>query len=158
MRVTLERRTDQDLGWSGAWKINLYARLREGDHAESLLRRMLTDISLHPAAEDSDRVPSFDGNQAIQGVTAGITEMLLQSHKGELDVLPALPKAWPRGRVSGLRTRGGFTVDLTWDGGALTSVRVRSTAGKQCTLRCREDRVSFPTRVGGVYVRNAKLK
>ena len=158
VRVTLDRRTDRDLGWSGAWKINLYARLREGDHAESLLRRMLTDISLHPAAEDSDRVPSFDGNQAIQGVTAGITEMLLQSHKGELDVLPALPKAWPRGRVSGLRARGGFTVDLTWDGGALTSVRVRSASGKQCTLRYREDRVSFPTRVGGVYVRNAKLQ
>ena len=83
--------------------------------------------------------------------------MLLQSHEGELVLLPALPKAWRCGAVSGLRARGGFTVDLTWDGGALTTVRVRSTAGRQCALRYRENRVSFPTRVGGVYVRNARL-
>ena len=158
VRVTLDRRTDRDLGWSGAWKINLWARLRDSDRAESILRRMLTDISLHPAKEDSDRVPSFDGNQAIQGVTAGIAEMLLQSHEGELDLLPALPKAWQRGRVSGLRARGGFTLDLAWEGGQLTNVRVRSTAGERCTLRYRERRVSFPTRVGGVYLRNAKLQ
>ncbi len=157
VRVTLARRTDRDLGWSGAWKINLYARLRDGDHAATILRRMLTDVSLHPAKEDSNRVPSFEGNQAIQGVTAGIAEMLLQSHEGELDLLPALPKAWPRGRVSGLRARGGFTVDLAWDAGQLISVRVRSTAGEHCAIRYGERRVSFPTRVGGVYVRNGKL-
>lgn len=158
VRIALERRTDQNLGWSGAWKINLYARLGEGDHASGILRKMLTDISLHPAKEDSDRVPSFEGNQAIQGVAAGIVEMLLQSHEGEIDLLPALPKAWPSGSVSGLRARGGFMVDLVWELGDLTSVRVVSTSGKQCTLRYRQSRVSFPTRTGGVYVRNAQLK
>jgi alpha-L-fucosidase 2 len=132
VRVTLDRRTDRDLGWSGAWKINLYARLRDGDHAYAILRRMLTDISLHPAKEDSDRVPSFEGNQAIQGVTAGIAEMLLQSHEGEIDLLPALPTSWPSGSVSGLRARGGFVIDLAWERGRLTRVRIVSTSGREC--------------------------
>jgi alpha-L-fucosidase 2 len=158
VRVTLNRRTDRDLGWSGAWKINLYARLRDGDHAYAILRRMLTDISLHPAKEDSDRVPSFEGNQAIQGVTAGIAEMLLQSHEGEIDLLPALPTSWPSGSVSGLRARGGFVVDLAWERGRLTRVRIVSTSGRECALRYRQSRATFPTRAGAAYVRNAQLK
>ena len=158
VRTTLERRGDQNLGWSGAWKINILARLRAGDHAESILRKMLTDISLHPSREDSDRVPSIDGNQAIQGVTAGIVEMLMQSHEGEIGLLPALPKAWPRGSISGLRARGGFVVDLAWDRGELTSVKILSTAGKPCSLRYGQTRVSFATRAGRTYVRNAQLK
>jgi len=158
VRVTLERRTDRDLGWSGAWKINLYARLRDAEHSYDILRKMLTDISLHPSPEDSNRVPSFDGNQAIQGVTAGMAEMLMQSHEGEIDLLPALPKAWPSGSVSGLRARGGFVIDLAWERGELTRVRIVSTAGKQCALRYRDNRVTFPTRVGAAYVRNAQLK
>ena len=158
VRVTLDRRTDRDLGWSGAWKINLYARLRDGDHAYAILRRMLTDISLHPAKEDSGRVPSFEGNQAIQGVTAGIAEMLLQSHEGEIDLLPALPASWPSGSVSGLRARGGFVVDLAWERGSLTRVRIVSTSGRECALRYRQNRASFPTRAGAAYVRYAQLK
>jgi alpha-L-fucosidase 2 len=158
VRVTLDRRTDRDLGWSGAWKINLYARLRDGDHAYAILRRMLTDISLHPAKEDSDRVPSFEGNQAIQGVTAGIAEMLLQSYEGEIDLLPALPTSWPSGSVSGLRARGGFVVDLAWERGRLTRVRIVSTSGRECALRYRQYRATFPTRAGAAYVRNAQLK
>lgn len=158
VRVTLDRRTDTNLGWSGAWKINLYARLRDGDHAAELLRKMLTDISLHPAKEDSDRVPSFEGNQAIQGVTAGIAEMLLQSHEGEIDLLPALPKSWPSGSVSGLRARGGFVVDLAWERGDLTRVRILSTSGKECAIRYRQNRANFPTRIGAAYVRDAQLK
>ena len=158
MRVTLERRTDRDLGWSGAWKINIYARLREAEHAENILRRMLTDISLHPAKEDSDRVPSFEGNQAIQGVTAGIAEILMQSHEGEINLLPALPKAWPSGSASGLRARGGFAVDLAWDKGELTRVRIVSKSGQECAIRYRQNHVRFPTRMGAVYVRNGELK
>ena len=158
VRVTLERRTDRDLGWSGAWKINLYARLRDGDHSYDILRKMLTDISLHPSPEDSNRVPSFDGNQAIQGVTAGMAEMLLQSHEGEIDLLPALPKAWSSGSVTGLRARGGFVVDLAWERSELTRVRIVSTSGKPCALRYRDNRVTFATRAGAAYVRNAQLK
>ena len=72
--------------------------------------------------------------------------------------LPALPKAWPKGSVSGLGARGGFVVDLAWNEGELTSVRIKSTSGAKCALRYRENRASFQTRIGGVYVRNAKLK
>ena len=156
-RVALERRGEKNRGWSGAWKINVLARLGEGDRAESLLRRMLTEISLHPGKEDSDRVPSFEGNQGIQGVTAGIAEMLLQSHDGEIVLLPALPKAWQVGRVTGLRARDGFTIDLEWRNGQLTSTLVKSVLGRRCVLRYGAKTTRFDTRTGGEYVRNGSL-
>jgi alpha-L-fucosidase 2 len=84
--------------------------------------------------------------------------MLLQSHEGEINLLPALPSAWPSGSVSGLRARGGFVVDLAWQGGNLTKVRVVSTAGQPCVLRYRQNRVTFPTRSGATYDRNWQLK
>jgi alpha-L-fucosidase 2 len=158
VRRTLERRTDKDRGWSGAWKINLYARLGDGDHAYAILRQMLAEISLHPSQEDSDRVPSFEGNQAIQGITAGIAEMLLQSHEGELHLLPALPTAWPAGHVLGLRARGGFLVDLDWKDGRLMRTRVHSVLGHPCVLRYADRVVRIDTRPGGDYLRNGQLQ
>ncbi len=108
--VVLERRGDINLGWSGAWKINLHARLEEPQPAYNILRNMLTEVSLHPRREDSRITPSFEGNQAIQGVTAGITEMLMQSHSSEISLLPALPKEWKNGGIQGLVARGGYNV------------------------------------------------
>ncbi|MGP8245040.1 MAG: glycosyl hydrolase family 95 catalytic domain-containing protein [Bryobacteraceae bacterium] len=156
--VTLARRTDKNLGWSGAWKINLYARLGNGEHAEEVLNRMLVEVSLHPAKEDSNRVPSLEGNQGIQGVTAGVAEMLLQSHEGELRLLPALPRDWPAGHVEGLRARGGFVVGMDWRNGALERVVVRSVLGGECRLRYGSKRVSFITRAGQLYERDGQLQ
>jgi alpha-L-fucosidase 2 len=158
VQVTLDRRGDENLGWSGAWKINARARLGEGDHAHAILEKMLTEISIHPGKEDSDRVPSFEGNQGIQGVTAGMAEMLLQSHDGNLTLLPALPSAWPVGRVEGLRARGGFVVDLSWQNGALSRARIRSLCGSNCRLKYGVHEAVFKTRGGTSYLRNGSLQ
>ena len=135
VRKVLERRGEGNRGWSGAWKINLLARLGEGDRAQQLLGKMVTEISLHPSAEDSDRVPSFEGNQAIQGITAGVAEMLLQSHAGEIELLPALPNAWPNGSVKGLRARGGMEVDITWQNGHVVKASLRAALDGSHKLR-----------------------
>jgi alpha-L-fucosidase 2 len=136
-RVTLERRggENKNFGWSGAWKINLYARLNEPEKAYRILRKMLTDVSIHPRQEDSRVTPSFEGNQGIQGVTSGIAEMLLQSHSSEISLLPALPKQWQTGAVKGLRAIGGFEIDIEWKDGNLSKAVIKSNYDKTCRLR-----------------------
>jgi alpha-L-fucosidase 2 len=114
VKVVLQRRGNINKGWSGAWKINQHARLGDSEEAYEILKSMLTDISIHPREEDSEITPSFEGNQGIQGVTAGVAELLMQSHSNEIYLLPALPKAWSEGKIYGLRGRGGYTVDLNW--------------------------------------------
>jgi alpha-L-fucosidase 2 len=146
-RIVLEHRGDGATGWSMGWKLNQWARLQDGDHAYLLLGNLLKNGTtdnlwdIHPPFQ-------IDGNF---GGTAGMTELLLQSHAGFIQLLPALPSAWSKGRVSGLRARGGFEVALTWDEGKLSEATVVSLAGETCTLRYGDATLSFRTKKGASY-------
>ncbi len=141
---TLEQRGDMATGWSLGWKINFWARMLDGDHAMKIISNMLhllPDDSKMREYPDGRTYPNlFDAHPPFQidgnfGCAAGIAEMLVQSHDGAVHLLPALPSAWKEGRVSGLKARGGFVVEMTWSDAALATAKVTSERGGTLRLR-----------------------
>ena len=164
-KVTLSHRGDGGTGWSRAWKINFWARLLDGDHAFLLLKNLIVpSITNETDMRDKgglyynlfDAHPPFqiDGNF---GVTSGITEMLLQSHLRDnhgdyfQDLLPALPAKFQSGKISGIRGRGGFEIEILWENGELVSTKIKSLEGNKLNLRYKNSIISTPTNPGDIY-------
>ena len=147
-------------GWSRAWIINFFARLLDGDKCHENIQALLAKSTL-PNLLDIHPPFQIDGNF---GATAGIAEMLLQSHEQAntgtpvVALLPALPTEWPSGSVTGLVARGGFELDITWEDGALVSATLRSKRGNPCSIRYGEKTIPLKTVAGQSYDLKALLK
>lgn len=158
-RQSLIYRGDEGTGWSLAWKINFWARFKDGDHAMRMIKMLIS-----PAAKGGGAyINLFDAHPPFQidgnfGGAAGIGEMLLQSHGQFVEVLPALPADLPEGEVKGICARGGFELSFKWNGGVLTSLNVYSKAGGICLLRYGNKITSIATEKGETYKLNGDLE
>ncbi len=140
-KTILIHRGDVSTGWSMGWKVNLWAKLLDGNHANKLIKDQLTLVEKDGWGSKGGTYPNlFDTHPPFQidgnfGCTSGITEMLLQTQNGFIDILPALPDEWKNGNISGLKTYGGFEVSINWTGNKAKEVMIKSTLGGNCRLR-----------------------
>jgi alpha-L-fucosidase 2 len=167
IKAVLEQRGDGGTGFSHAWKMALWARLYDGERANKIFKGYIKDQAYPQLFAKCFTPLQVDGSL---GVSAGITEMLMQSHEGVIDVLPALPKEWSTGRFRGVCARGAFELDMKWNAGKVASVEVLSKQGQTCRIKAgikatvRSDgesvktrqlpdgSVEFPTQRGGRYL------
>jgi alpha-L-fucosidase 2 len=163
-RQSLLYRGDGGTGWSLAWKVNLWARFKDGDHALRMVQALL-EPAIDATGRESGGVYNnlFDAHPPFQidgnfGGAAGMAEMLVQSHTGEIELLPALPAVIPHGAVKGICARGGFVLNMTWKAGKLQTVEVISNAGNRCRLKYGDKQAVIETQRGSRYVLNGDLK
>ncbi|QPH40247.1 glycoside hydrolase family 95 protein [Pedobacter endophyticus] len=158
-KQSLIYRGDEATGWSLAWKINFWARFKDGNHAMKMIKMLLK-----PARNGAGSyVNLFDAHPPFQidgnfGGAAGIAEMIVQSHQGYIDILPALPTAIADGKVEGIKARGGFELDLSWEDGKLTALTVKSIVGGKCKVKYQGKEIEFNTKAGESYKMNGDLK
>ncbi len=160
-RQSLIYRGDAATGWSMGWKINLWARFLDGDHTYLILSNLLRPIG-SVSGQGGLYLNLFDAHPPFQidgnfGATSGIAEMLLQSHAGEVHLLPALPKIWSNGSVKGLRARGGFTVDIAWQEGKLQNAKLHADQAGLLKLRYGEKSAQMDVKAGQEITVNGEL-
>lgn len=164
-RISLNARGDEGTGWSLAWKVNFWARLKDGDRAYKLFKRLLKPTATQGTqmAKGGGTYPNLlcahppfqlDGNM---GGSAGMAELLIQSHTEVIELLPALPSAWDKGNVKGLMARGAFEIDLEWKKGKLVEAKIKSLSGGNCTVKYQGKVKSYSTSVGELLVINGDL-
>lgn len=140
-KTVLIHRGDVSTGWSMGWKVNLWAKLLDGNHAYKLIKDQLSLVEKDGWGEKGGTYANlFDAHPPFQidgnfGCTSGITEMLLQTQNGSIDILPALPEEWKNGKITGLRTYGGFEVNLVWENNQITKITIKSNLGGNCRIR-----------------------
>jgi alpha-L-fucosidase 2 len=154
-KVTLNTRGDITTGWAIAWRINCWARLHDGNRAMSIINHLFDPSRTYPNMFDAHPPFQIDGNF---GGTSAIAEMLLQSHTGEIELLPALPTAWPSGQVTGLRARGGFELNVAWKDGQLTTATLTSVGGRKAVLRYGNRTTELPLQPGYSAQLNSELQ
>jgi len=162
-RQSLIYRGDGGTGWSVAWKVNCWARFKDGDHALKMVKTLLQPAVVRGYERGGVYNNLFDAHPPFQidgnfGGASGIAEMLIQSQNGYIELLPALPTELPDGEVRGICARGGFVLDLKWQQGKLQQVTVVSTTGNPCHLKYGSEEISFSTKRNGSYTFNGNLK